>query len=77
MLPKENLKLRSSELLETCILLVIFASSESSREVTKLREKGTFSEILQVGGMCPLCSPIPTSMALTTGIACHKFGVTQ
>ena len=43
MLPREILKLRSSEIAGSSVALVSFASSESSSRATKLHEKRHFA----------------------------------
>ena len=50
-------------MLKTCILLVVFAPSESSRRAIKLHEKGHFARDFEKGGGYEhLCSSVPTSM---------------
>ena len=44
------MKLRSSEITGTCILLVVLVSSKVSGRATKLHEKGHFARIFESGG---------------------------
>ena len=63
MVPREILKLRSSEIAGNVYFTRYFASSESSRKATKLHDKGHFvQDFEKCGGPVPLYPPVPTSM---------------